>query len=91
MQVTHFVLQKGVNALAPGGRIALLELQIPEKWPSWMVNIGVWLMKPFAVTDEWLERRPWESIQKSLREQLDDVSMTTMYLGLTYIIAGSKS
>ncbi len=85
------VLQKGVNALVPGGRLALLELQIPEKWPSWMVNIGVWLMKPFAVTDEWLERRPWESIQKTMREQLEDVSITEMYLGLTYMIAGSKS
>jgi len=51
----------------------------------------MWLIKPFAVTDEWLARRPWESIQKTMREQLVDVSMTEMYQGLTYVIAGSNS
>lgn len=85
------VLENSVKALAPGGRLALLELQVPEKWPGWLVDIGVWLMKPFAVTDEWLQRRPWESIQQTMQEQLTDVSITEMYLGLTYIIAGRKA
>lgn len=85
------VLEKGVKALAPGGRLALLELQVPKKWPDWLVNAGVWLVKPFAVTDEWLARRPWETIQQTMRTQLEDVTMTEMYWGLTYVIAGRKS
>lgn len=47
-------------------------------------------MKPFAVTDEWLDRRPWEPIQQIMREKLADVSLAEMYLGLTYVIAGRK-
>jgi ubiquinone/menaquinone biosynthesis C-methylase UbiE len=85
------VLESGTNALAPGGRFALLELQIPENWPDWMIKAGLWLMKPFAVTDEWLNRRPWKSIRQTMQAQLADVSTTEMYLGLTYIIAGKKA
>jgi len=85
------VLEKGVDALAPEGQLALLELQVPERWPDWLVNIGMWLIKPFAVTDEWLARRPWETIQQTMRAQLEDVTMTEMYWGLTYVIAGRKS
>jgi len=85
------VIERGVNALAPGSRFALLELQIPENWPNWMVRAGIWLMSPFAVADEWLERRPWESIQQTMQEQLANVSITEMYFGLTYVIAGMKA
>jgi demethylmenaquinone methyltransferase/2-methoxy-6-polyprenyl-1,4-benzoquinol methylase len=85
------VLERAVEVLAPGGRLALLELQIPAKWPGWMAKAGVWLMKPFAVTDEWLNRRPWETIQQTMRLKLTEVSVTEKYLGLTYIIAGRKA
>lgn len=85
------VLERAVNALATGGRLALLELQIPANWPRWMVKAGLWSMKPFAVTDEWLKRRPWQTIRKTMAAQLSDVSIIERYLGLTYIIAGRKA
>jgi ubiquinone/menaquinone biosynthesis C-methylase UbiE len=84
------VIEKGVEALAPGGRFSILEMQMPDNWPTWFVNAGIWLMSPFAISDEWLERRPWESIQQTMREQLTNLSITEMYFGLTYVIAGLK-
>ena len=85
------VLDHAVKALAPGGRLALLDLQIPANWPAWLVSFGVWVMKPFAVKDEWIERRPWESIIQTMQNLLADVTVSEMYLGLTYVIAGKKA
>lgn len=85
------VIENGTETLAPGGRFALLELQIPDDWPNWMVKVGLWLVKPFAATEEWRNRHPWESIKQTMQAQLKDVSITEMYLGMTYVIAGRKA
>lgn len=84
------VLKNSAAALVPGGRLALLELQVPENWPEWLAKVAVNLMKPFAVTDEWLARRPWKTIRKTVGDLFSDMAMTERYLGLTYIIAGEK-
>lgn len=85
------VLVKAAEALAPGGRLALLEFQVRDVWPDWLVNVGMWLVKPFAMTDEWLARRPWEMIQQTIQAQLTAVTITEKYQGVTYIIAGTKA
>lgn len=84
------VLENIVAALLPPGRLGLLELQIPSSWPGWLANIAVALMKPFAVTEEWVDRRPWETIQRTMKKLLTDVDVVDRYLGLTYIISGEK-
>lgn len=84
------VLARAADALAPGGRLALLELQIPENWPGWLATVGMWLVQPFSVTAEWETRRPWETIRRTMQAQLADVSVDEMYFGVTYIIAGRK-
>ncbi len=88
---TEKVLQNIANSLAPNGRLVLLELQIPTSWPSWITSAAVALMEPFAVTDEWVKRRPWDTIRNTIKKLLDDVEVTERYFGLTYIISGRKS
>jgi len=88
---TRQVIEKAANALAPGGRMALLDFQAPSSWPSWLISVGMAAIRPFAVTDEWLERRPWETIKSAMNEFLEDVSVVEMYLGVSYLIAGAKS
>jgi hypothetical protein len=85
------VLNNAVKSLMPEGRLALLDLQLPSYWPSWLATLAVRLMKPFAVTDEWVSRRPWESIQGSMTNLLSDITMTERYFGMTYIISGKKA
>jgi len=45
-------------SLLLNGQFALLELKIPSSWPAWLSATAVTLMKPFAVTEEWVDRRP---------------------------------
>lgn len=85
------VLNSIIDSLLPNGRLALLELQIPSYWPTWLAKVVVALMKPFAVTDEWIERRPWESIRRTMNMLFTDVDVNERYFGLTYIISGEKT
>jgi len=88
---TKQVLKNVANSLVPGGRLALIELQIPKFWPSSIASAAVTLMKPFAVTEEWVAHRPWETIRSTIREEFDNVEISERFFGLTYIISGEKS
>jgi len=88
---TKRVLTNIANSLAPGGRLTLIELQIPKFWHLWLASAAVTLMKPFAVTEEWVARRPWETIRNTIREEFDNVEISERFFGLTYIISGEKS
>lgn len=77
--------------LVSRGRLTLLDLQIQDNWPSWFSELAVNLMKPFAVTDEWVVSRPWETIVESFNELFEDVEISQQYFGLSYIISGQKS
>jgi len=88
---TKRVLTNIANSLAPGGRLTLIELQIPKFWHLWLASAAVTLMKPFAVTEEWVARRPWETIRNTIREEFDNVEISERFFGLTYITSGEKS
>jgi len=77
--------------LLPKGRLTLLDLQIPDDWPNWFSDIAVNLMKPFAITDEWVVQRPWETIVETVTELFEGVKISQQYFGLSYIISGQKS
>jgi ubiquinone/menaquinone biosynthesis C-methylase UbiE len=80
----------GAEALASGGRWVILDLQIPQGWPQWLVSLVVPIVRPFAVTDEWVARRPWETIQRAAGECLSDLSQSELYLGISYILSGTR-
>jgi ubiquinone/menaquinone biosynthesis C-methylase UbiE len=82
------IVRRAAEALAEGGRMAVVDLQIPESWPDWAISIGMAIVKPFAVTAEWVARRPWPTIQAAMREALQDVQINTYYLDTTYVISG---
>lgn len=84
------VIQRAAQALAPGGRLALLGLQMPANWPGWLVDMAMAFIRPFALTEEWLERQPWQTIRRAVQDNLTDVNIEQRYLGTTYIISGRK-
>jgi len=88
---TKQVLKNIANSLVPGGRLVLIELQVPKFWHPWIASTAVALMRPFAVTEEWVARRPWETIRNTIREEFDNVEISERFFGLTYIISGEKS
>ena len=84
------VLKNITNSLLPDGRFVLLELQIPPSWPAWLGTSALTLMKPFAVTNEWANQRPWEMLQSTTKRLFNNVKVSERYFGLTYIISGEK-
>jgi len=88
---TKQVLTNIASSLAPSGRLTLIELQIPKFWHPWLASAALALMKPFAVTEDWVVHRPWETIRSTITEKLDNVQVTERFFGLTYIISGIKS
>lgn len=62
------VVRRAASALAPDARFVLLDLKRPTAWPAWLARLAAWLNRPFAVTVDLGERRPWESLRAHLRE-----------------------
>lgn len=77
-------IKQGAEALASGGRFAILDLKRPDNVPNWLFRLGVFITKPFGVSAEIAERRPWEAIEKCL----DHTSFTELFGGFAYIAVG---
>jgi len=88
---TKRVLTNIANSLAPGGRLTLIELQIPKFWHPWLASAAVTLMKPFAVTEDWVAHRPWEMIRSTISGKFGNVEVIERFFGVTYIISGEKA
>lgn len=80
------VIERASKALARGGRFVILDIKKPERWPLWLVKLGVAITKPFGVSLDLSERKPWEVMQK----YFSDVSVTEIYGGFVYIAVGEK-
>ena len=81
------VVTAGCAALAPGGRWVVLDTMLPAGRPGWLARA---LVRPFAGTDEWIARRPWEAIHAAMRANLTDVAVTDLYLGCLFLAAGTR-
>ena len=64
------VIRRAAASLRTGGRMAVFDIKRPENWPDWMARFTAWINQPFGVCLESTERRPWESINRHLREVL---------------------
>jgi ubiquinone/menaquinone biosynthesis C-methylase UbiE len=84
------VIAHGAAALTGGGRWVVLDLRIPGITPRWLTHLGTTAVRPFAAIDEWLTRRPWETIRSAMQEQLTDVTWNDLYLGTAFLAAGSR-
>lgn len=73
--------------LPPDGRLALLGLKHPEKWPRWLICLGIWLNKPFGVSEEYEAFRPWESVRRHMVE----VRHEELFWVVVYLSVGEPS
>ncbi|MGN6871785.1 MAG: hypothetical protein ACTHMY_25620, partial [Solirubrobacteraceae bacterium] len=80
----------GAAALSEGGRCVVLDLKVPAKTPRWVAQLGTAVVRRFASIDEWIVRRPWETIRAAMREELADSSWTELFFGTAFIAAGSR-
>lgn len=85
------VIAHGAAALSGRGRWAVLDLKVPDNTPGWLAQFGTATVRPFASIDEWIMRRPWETIRAAMHEELADVSWTELFFGTAFLAAGSRS
>lgn len=81
------VIRNGARALAPGGRMAILDFKKPDDKPLWLIRLMAYLTKPFGVTLDLADRRPWES----MRRHLTEVNVRELYGGFAYLAVGQAA
>jgi ubiquinone/menaquinone biosynthesis C-methylase UbiE len=74
------VIAGGAEALVSGGRMALLDLKLPDHLPRRLARLGI--------SAEWIERRPWEAIRRAVERELADASWTELFLGTAFLASG---
>jgi ubiquinone/menaquinone biosynthesis C-methylase UbiE len=84
------VIAHGAKALSGGGRWVVLDLKVPGNTPGWLAQLGTATVRPFAAIDQWITRRPWETIRAAMQEELTDLSWTELFFGTAFLAAGSR-
>ncbi|MFB6260659.1 MAG: class I SAM-dependent methyltransferase [Thiohalorhabdaceae bacterium] len=79
-------ITRATEALPPGGRLGMLELTYPERWPRWLADLGVRLMHPYGANFENARRRPWEAVPEALRP----LSLRERYFGAIVLAVGER-
>jgi len=82
------VISRGSEALAEGGRWVVLDTKLPDNAPGWTVPLALACLRPFAVTEAWAARRPWEAIRAAMSDTLSDVSWNDLFLGFVFLASG---
>ena len=55
-----------------------------------VAQLGTAIVRPFASIDEWIMRRPWQTIRAAMQEELVDFSWTELSFGTAFLAAGSR-
>jgi hypothetical protein len=71
-----------------GGHWAVLDLKVPGRTPRWLTQAGTATVRPFAGIDEWVMRRPWESIRRAMEAELTDCSWRELFFGTAFLASG---
>jgi demethylmenaquinone methyltransferase/2-methoxy-6-polyprenyl-1,4-benzoquinol methylase len=83
------VIALGAAALSPGGRWVVLDLKVPGNAPRRLAQLGRAAVRPFSSMDEWVARRPWDTIRAAMRDTLADPSWTELCFGTAFLATGS--
>ena len=78
------VIARALEALAPGGRIAIGGLRRPDGWPEWLIRAGEIVNRPFGVSRAYEDIQPWRSVEA----HADDVHYEEHLLGAAYLSTG---
>jgi demethylmenaquinone methyltransferase/2-methoxy-6-polyprenyl-1,4-benzoquinol methylase len=68
----------------------VLDLKVPGRTPEWLAQLGTATVRPFAAIDQWMMRRPWETIRATMQDELADFSWTELFFGTAFLASGSN-
>jgi demethylmenaquinone methyltransferase/2-methoxy-6-polyprenyl-1,4-benzoquinol methylase len=72
------------DVLNAGSRLVICDFKKPEQFPDWLIKFGVFITKPFGVTLDLAERKPWEKMKKYFSR----VEVKELFGGVAYIATG---
>lgn len=78
------IIARGAEALGSGRRWVVLDYKMPKNWLRYLAPGFIFLGSAFGVSRKLMDRHPWESVQRHLR----NTRMQELYGGFVYIIAG---
>ncbi|MEV6670569.1 methyltransferase domain-containing protein [Streptomyces sp. NPDC051162] len=78
------VVERGYEALAPGGRWVALDYRLPGWWPDGLIPALGPMIAPFGGDTTMVHRHPWEPIQEGAHRH----RTLTRYGGWVYITVG---
>ena len=82
------VISNAYAALAPGGRLVVLDMSWPKYCPLWWRHV-LFFLRSYGVTADVLRRRPWEIVQRSMKELFQDYSQRQFWFGFFYLACGA--
>lgn len=81
------VIERIANSMAVDARLAILGLKLPERWPKWLVDFAIRINRPFGVTREYANLRPWQAV----RRHMTTIEFTELYAGAAYRCVGQPN
>ncbi len=84
------VIANGAAALSGGRRWVVLDLKVPDHAPRWLVQLGSAPVRRFGCIDQWIGRRPWESIRAGMADTLTDLAWTELCFGTAFLASGAR-
>jgi demethylmenaquinone methyltransferase/2-methoxy-6-polyprenyl-1,4-benzoquinol methylase len=82
-------VENGCRALRPGGRFSVLDMAWPDGW-SFHWRHMVFFLRSYGVTRGTLERRAWESVWKTMDENLTNVTLIRFWFDFMYLASGKR-
>jgi demethylmenaquinone methyltransferase/2-methoxy-6-polyprenyl-1,4-benzoquinol methylase len=83
------VITRGSTALSPGGRSVVLDLKVPDRYPAWLVPVLLPIVRPFAVTEDVIARRPWDTIRTAMQASLVECTWAELFFGFSFLSTGT--
>ncbi|MDE3077985.1 MAG: methyltransferase domain-containing protein, partial [Chloroflexota bacterium] len=84
------IVARGTATLPSGKRWVVLDLRQPSYWPNGLISPLIPLVRPFAVTEDVIGRRPWEAILDGIRASSSRTSYREFFAGFIYLAVGER-
>lgn len=80
------IIKNASQSLAPGGTLVVADLKKPENSSSLLLKLMVFITRPFGVTLDLAERKPWKIMEK----YFESVQVSEFFGGFAYIAVAKK-
>lgn len=82
------LVKRSAGALDPNRRMAVLDLKVPSGWGRYLKPLAWLITRPFGVTWDLIQSRPWIPLRRSFDRYFETVTYEECYVGFSYRLTG---